>query len=396
MEFEKRGKHLILLYTADRNGSVWIYKRLETDGKVTIAKRFQFEREDLITVQREEPDSEFDPVEFVLGSIKGKYYSIKTRVLGLKNPLYISKNIKFSRKLFLAERDISILGRIDSLSSEAVYIGGAHSTAIPEAEFERLLLYFPTSNELTRYSQARITQILGEYLSPKEDYFEKFQRARNQRGDLLIETVAPAVAEFETYKFETISRKLKGMLNDEEPYSEKRWQTEIVDILQILNPKYIGAFPEPPIHDSYSGVTRRVDFLLVDAGGSIDLAEIKKPADSAVVTRGTYRGNHIPMKELSGSIMQLEKYILYLNRWGVDGENKLTHRYADRLPPGMKIRITNPGGIVIAGRSHNLSEQQRLDFEVIRRKYKNLIDIVTYDDLINRLERIVEHWRSHT
>ncbi len=94
--------------------------------------------------------------------------------------------------------------------------------------------------------------------------------------------------------------------------------------------------------------------------------------------------------------MQLEKYILYLNRWGVAGESKLTHRYAGRLPAGLQIRITNPGGIVIAGRSHNLSEQQRLDFEVIRRKYKNLIDIITYDDLIDRLKRISEHWQSHT
>ena len=395
MDFKKRGKRLILSYTADREGSAWIYERLKAKGQVTIAKRFQFKAEDLVTRQSEESDSEFDPVLFVLGTLEGEYYAIKMRVLGLENPLYISKEFRFSRKSFLAERDISIFGRIDSLSSESVYVGGAHPTAVPEAEFERLLSHFPTSNEITRYAQARITRILGEYLSPKEDYFEKFQKARNRRGDLRTETVAPAIAEFETHKFEVISHKLKGMLDDEEHYSEKRWQAEIVDILKILDPKYIGVFPEPPIHDSYSGVTRRVDFLLVDAGGSVDLAEIKKPSDSAVVTRGTYRDNHIPMKELSGSIMQLEKYILYLNRWGVDGERRLTQRYSGQMLPGMQIKITNPGGLVIAGRSHNLSERQRLDFEVIKRKYKNLIDIITYDDLINRLERIIEYWRSH-
>ncbi|MBM9617079.1 hypothetical protein JWJ90_22760 [Desulfobulbus rhabdoformis] len=184
MEFEKRGKRLILSYTASREGSAWIYEKLRTDGRVTIAKRFQFEREDLVTAQSEEPDAEFDPVEFVLGLLQGEYYVINMRVLGLENPLYISKEFKFSRKSFLAERDISIFGRIDSLSSQAVYIGGAHSTAIPEVEFERLLSHFPTSSELTRYSQARITQVLGEYLSSKEDYLEKFQKVRNRRGDL--------------------------------------------------------------------------------------------------------------------------------------------------------------------------------------------------------------------
>jgi hypothetical protein len=34
--------------------------------------------------------------------------------------------------------------------------------------------------------------------------------------------------------------------------------------------------------------------------------------------------------------------------------------------------------------------QQMADFEVIKRKYKNVLDIITYDDLLERLRRIVE------
>jgi hypothetical protein len=33
-------------------------------------------------------------------------------------------------------------------------------------------------------------------------------------------------------------------------------------------------------------------------------------------TLGQYRNNHIPLRELSGAVMQIEKYIYYLNRWG--------------------------------------------------------------------------------
>jgi len=90
-----------LSYTADRNGSAWIYERLKTEGRVTIAKRFRFEREDLINAQSEKETSEFDPVEFVLGFLYGEYYCIKMRVLGLNNPLYIGKEFNLSRKSFL-------------------------------------------------------------------------------------------------------------------------------------------------------------------------------------------------------------------------------------------------------------------------------------------------------
>lgn len=76
--------------------------------------------------------------------------------------------------------------------------------------------------------------------------------------------------------------------------------------------------------------------------------------------------------------MQIEKYIFYLNKWGKKGEEVLTKKYKDELPKGFSIKITNPGGIIIMGRENNLSPSQKQDFEVIKRKYKNVLDIITY------------------
>lgn len=45
--------------------------------------------------------------------------------------------------------------------------------------------------------------------------------------------------------------------------------------------------------------------------------------------------------------------------------------------------------MVIMGRSVNLSDEQKNDFEIIRRKYANIVDIITYDDLIYRLECLI-------
>lgn len=96
------------------------------------------------------------------------------------------------------------------------------------------------------------------------------------------------------------------------------------------------------------------------------------------------------MRELSGTVMQIEKYIFYLNKWGRDGENWLTKKYKNEIPENFQIHITNPSAIIIMGREVGLSKEQLQDFEVIKRKYKNVVDIITYDDLLNRLNYIIE------
>lgn len=387
---------MILSYVASSQGSGWISHELKSNGKVTIGKRFFFNQSDVISKLSEEPDNELDPIDFKFGILEDGYYKIKKRKLNLKNELYIHENVDITRKTFIAERDISIFGRINKLTEDDIYIGGIHDSAIPESEFLNLLSKFPTSNELTRYADSRVAGIITEYLDLNEDYFAKFQKARNARGAIRKENIADYVAEYETLKYEAIHKKLSEMLDKQNDYSEHDWQREITGILQVLNPKYIHVFREPRIHDTFNGGDRRVDFLLVDANGNVDLAEIKKPSHGNLVTKGTYRNNHVPMRELSGTIMQLEKYIFLLNRLGVSGEKSLNLQYSNELQEGTNIKITNPSGYVIVGRSNSFSSSQKLDFEVIKRKYKNLLDIMTYDDLLQRLGTIVKHWNIRT
>ncbi|MBI5891895.1 MAG: DUF4263 domain-containing protein [Nitrosomonadales bacterium] len=184
------------------------------------------------------------------------------------------------------------------------------------------------------------------------------------------------------------------MLASEETYSEAAWQSEILQIVLLLNPKYIKAIQSAPVRDIDRGAMREIDILLIDASGNVDVIEIKKPFNKCIVTEGLHRDNHIPMRELSGSVMQVEKYIYYLNRWGADGEVALTEKYRDKLPQGFSIKITNPTGIIIMGRDNNLTEIQRRDFEVVKRKYKNIADIITFDDLLRRLEFAIKQFSA--
>ena len=45
--------------------------------------------------------------------------------------------------------------------------------------------------------------------------------------------------------------------------------------------------------------------------------------------------------------------------------------------------------MVLLGRDNGFSGEQRFNFEQIRRKYANMIGIMTYDDLLRRLENII-------
>ena len=88
--------------------------------------------------------------------------------------------------------------------------------------------------------------------------------------------------------------------------------------------------------------------------------------------------------------MQIEKYSFWLSRWGKKGEKEIQHKYSTEIPDGMKIKIANPTGIIIFGRDGNFNDEEKQDFEVIKRQYKHIVDVLTYDDLLRRIANIIK------
>jgi hypothetical protein len=149
------------------------------------------------------------------------------------------------------------------------------------------------------------------------------------------------------------------------------------------------------IRDTVNKTKRFLDLMLVDASGHIDLIEIKKPFDQCILSRREYRGNFFPAKELSGAVMQLEKYIYYLTKWGNAGERELSEFYRDKLPNGLSLKIVNPKGFIILGREVGMTMRQRADFEIVKRKYQSVIDIISYDDLLDRIQSLLENFSGY-
>jgi len=394
IEFKTKNNTVILSYTSDQPSPAWVYRELDESGSVTISKAFHFTKNELISSLNKEEEHEYDAVEFYIANEKQDYYCFNKNILSLNHDLYIHKDINLERKIFVAERGISIFSKIDNLVNDPIYIGGDNENTIPESVFRELLKKFPNTYELNRYASARISSILSSYLDIKEDYEENYQNYLNKKISKKGSNLQYKYSEIEVLKYTEVLEKLKLMLEAEISYTEHQWQEELLQIILLLYPKYIYIFKEAPVRDTYNNKDRSIDYLLVDSSGNTDIIEIKKPFDKCIVTKRTYRDNYIPLRELSGTVMQIEKYIFYLNKLGKKGEEKLTAYYKNELAENFKVKITNPSGIIIMGRTVGLSNGQLQDFEVIKRKYKNVIDIITYDDLITRLEFTINQWKK--
>jgi hypothetical protein len=384
---------LLLEYRSDRFlDAGWVDRELEEHDSVLLRHTFTFRKSNLLDVPDENEILD-DTRIFVLGKIDGSYYTIDRQILGLKHDLKIDTSTRLNQKSFIANRNISIFRKIDRLMDEPIVIGGEEPDAVPEEDFYALLREFPTSTELDHYSGSRVTRIL-------KDYFKTMSDAQRRLGDYLekkqtikADSKIHLLAEYEPRKFEYVRDELQEMLVDAESYPEGDWQKAIVEFLLLLYPKYVAVLEDLHIKDFYSDPTkatnRYIDLALVDAGGSIDIVEIKKPFSDCILSRRRYRGNYTPRLELAGAVMQAEKYIFHLSKWGRDGEKSIQNKRKSELPPGLQLKITNPRAMLILGRDADFDDEQYFDFEIIRRKYANVIDVMTYDDILRRLDNII-------
>ena len=402
----KDSKRLCLVYTAEQKDPDWIDKKLQDDGEVTLSRCFTLKESDETTSQRR-----FDHAGsrwFLLGDNVDGYYVVDKGILGLKYDLLLGAEMKINHRTFLASGPISIFSKIDSLIAEQIVIGGDKVDAIPECEFRRLIELFPTRTTVLRFSHSRISGVLKEYfetmpdaLSKLEEHFDRQGKKANKTLNIdrgKATTYPEPLRENEIAKYRYIYESIVGMLSDPDTYTERVWQQRILDFILLIFPKYVAVLESLHIRDFYStpgkSKDRYVDLTLVDANGNIDIIEIKRPFPSCILSGSTYRDNFIPKKELSGSIMQIEKYIFHLNKWGAQGEKEINEKRASELPEGMAIRITNPRGIIILGRDRDFGRAQKFDFEIIKRKYANIADIMTYDDLLNRLRNIISKFEK--
>jgi hypothetical protein len=401
--FDIRHNLLILTYTPQNNAN-WVLENLKKNNSVIIKDTFHFISNDLFDKDElnnfeydktiEKFTYEVESVQFIIGTIEDNYIKFYSEVLDISYVLYISKDLYLKKEYFVAKGNISIFSKINNLLSsniQAIRIGNNEDDTFTIEYFKSMIKNFPTKTELEHYYNARLNVIIKEYIETKKDSEDIYKKYMLKKPSIKGENIVTFFKSYEKDKYTKILDKLNYMLDNEAKYKEKDWQNEILQIVQFIFPKYIRIFDNVSIKDTELGRTKYLDFMLVDSNGNIDIAEIKQPfSNKNIVSNNVYRNNYIPLRELSGSIMQIEKYIYNLTRWGDKGEMDLTNKYKNDLPINFKIKIINPNGLIIMGRDDKLSSEQKKDFEIIKRKYKNVIDILTYDDLLRRIQIILE------
>ena len=372
--------------------------KLETEGRVTLRKTFSFERADLIDKVESEEVDEFKYT-FLFGVADGPYFRVKSQILGLKHDLLLAKEMKLSDKTFIATRDISIFCRIDVLMEEPIVVGGDADGAIPPEAFDELLANFPTTTELTHYARARVAGVLKDYLGPMSDAQFKLDSYLNKKKSIKNRSKIDFIKDYEPKKFEYVRGEISAMMREVEAnpkaYKEEDWQRQIAEFILLIFPKYVAVLEKVHIKDFYpkgckDQTKREIDLMLVDANGTVDVIEIKRPEPHQLLSKKPgSRGNYTPSSALSEAIMQVEKYLFHMSKWGRLGEEDIQKRRKDELPVDFEIRITNPKAMLILGRDNNFTVDQLFDFEIIKRKYANIVDIMTYDDLLRRLDNII-------
>lgn len=396
---------LVAEYETENRDGGWVQRDLDQHGEVTVSRVFEFEKADLIGSPTQNDITGGMEYRFRFGTLNGGYVRVPGRHFTVPNEILIALDagLRFERKLFVSERHVAVFRKVSAVVGVGpdIVIGGDRPGAIPAATFLQLLKLFPNTTELDRYASARVANIVGDFFDGMKDWKGQYEAYLNRKRSVQTADMPDmsALLRSEIEKYVLIRDTITLWLASSGTRPEKDWQTMILQFILLIFPKYVAVLQNVHVEDHYSkpgSISHRyIDIALVDANGNLDVIEIKRPFDDVLLSKTPYRSNWVPTKELGGTIMQAEKYLFHLSKWGVAGERKLNAKYASQLPPDMMLRITNPKALVILGRDRRadgttaLDDAQRFDLELIKRKYANMMDILTYDDLLRRLENII-------
>lgn len=356
------------------------------DGMIYIKQVFFIDK--LTEYEKLYEQEEFVGIRVVIGNKEGDFYKLDKRIFDIENDFYIEVGIRLSAEMFIIDGRISIIKHIDKIMHGPFFLTEktvkSDVQSINVTTYQQLIKKFPTSTEILKYKNMRIAGVLEEYFDGLGNYaieYENYLAKRNKTNDFEIPYLLNNIELFEVAR-DTIV----GMLSDR--VLESNWQKIIAEIIRLIYPQYVICLREVEIatDDRHK---KKPDFIMVDASGYADVIEIKSPQVSCMVSSSQYRYNYVADHEMAGAIVQIEKYLYCMNRDARKAAEKIGERIRQEYKQDMDVKVINPRGILILGRSNSLTKEQKDDLELIKRQYKNVVDIMSYDDLVARFENII-------
>lgn len=402
IEIVNKNSKLIAIYTPD-SGVNWLFEKLNNNEEYYLKNTYKLTKDKILESHEIDMDfNEEESIAFQIGIEEENFFKLDKDVFNININIFIDKNIKITPKFFTANKNISIFSKLEKIIKESIYIvldenyeeNHENTNQIPISAYKTLLTTFPNNTELIKYSHMRIATALNEYFNDIDTFKVKYEQYLNNKtlssnNIKFVNSVTPLKLDILLKSH----KELTNMLKEYKSYNEKNWQTKIKDILCVLFPKYLYALREVDFGE-INGYNKHPDFTLIDSNGYIDIMEIKKPDDFQIMRNCTNRNNNVPQKIFTDVIIQTTKYINALNQNHAKSKTNIIKKLKESEPTVDitvdNISINNPKGIILIGRSDKLTKEQRYDFELIKRQYKDITEIMTYDDLLKRLDNLIK------
>lgn len=401
MEIKEYQDRLVVEYSPDDFIAVnWFEDKVRIKDEFNVSKIFKINK---YLYEKIEDNTNYEEIIYriTIGTIEGNYYKLINSVFRISYDFYISREIDLELEHFRIGNGFSIIKHISELCQENVRIGNEENDNLPIGEFERIIKSLPNQTEINKYKESITSAILKEYFEDVPDKQESYEKYVKNRRKVKNNNTLKLRNEFELLeiqKYERTLEELNNILENEITYTETQWEHSILDIILLIFPKYlyyINQFEFINIDNK----KKKPDFIMIDFNGNIDLLEIKKSENITILSKNpNYRNNYLIGRDLSGAIMQIEKYIYFLNS---DSKNQMKHineilHKKNNIPMDIDCKIINPKGLILLGRSRHFNDDQKRDFEIIKRQFNNIVDILTYDDLVDRLQKIINSFKSNT
>lgn len=273
------------------------------------------------------------------------------------------------------------LGDIQKLSGHFFANRKAFNHKIVLAYFNQLFpKYYTDDIILVPYEKGLFSSILKNLnpsqISPADrqaliDYFPKIsskginlKSLLKQKGDYQLAYLEKSMNE--------LSERIKKSTKLEKP-----WQDYIKNNIVFLHDTYI----EKIEHLNVSIDVRLPDFCLLNYENYLDVLEIKTPKTELLLSDESHK-NYYWSAEMSKAISQVENYLEAINK------------HADRISTilrdkNLEVRVIKPRGLILAGSAALLkTKKSRDNFRLLSEGLKN-IQILTYDDLTQRVQNII-------
>lgn len=336
---------------------------------------------------------------FFVGEIKENFYSIYRDVLDIDYDLFISNDINLNMTLF-GKNGLSIFKEIGKLYQNTKMIVTKEPTItdnedmIDEESIRQLTKNIPGSYEISLYRQTIIAKHIDRFLSLK-DATKKYEQyiARKFKNSIQEVVVDKDIVINDIRKYEYLKEKLESMLKEQNKYIERDWQNEILTVFKYIYPQYIHVDEKLPLESVTSDKMLETDLVLIDSDGNVDLIEIKKP-DEKIQYDKEYRNNFIPTKNLIGTCLQMQNYLICLANTKPVILNEFKAKKS--INSSINLKAHSPKGYIIFGSDSDIQndEKRKADFYTTRRMFSNIIDIITYDDLIRRIDNLIVNLKT--